>query len=104
MKKIYYIEITLNGYVIKKEPICDFVKDKDYLGELNFVLDGQETEFYNDIAGDYDDLDEFLKHGDNQYCNNYDNILDTKQNIYLEYWRTTSLGCYENKYVGLMVE
>ena len=43
MNKINYIEATMNGYVFKRIPICDYTrnKDKDYLEELIFELDGE---------------------------------------------------------------
>lgn len=103
MKKIYYIETTLNGYVIKKIEICDFKKGKDYCGLLDFERDGEEIEYYNDIAGSWDDIDQFLEYGIKHDCEEYEDILDTKDNIYLEYWYTNSLGYYDDRYIGLMV-
>lgn len=103
-KKIYYIETTLNGYIIEKTPICDYVKGKDYCGELFFKLDGEEIEYYNDIAGDLNDLDLFLSFGNNQDCEDYDDRLGTKSNVYLEYWKTLVLGYYDNKFIGIMVD
>jgi len=100
-KKIYYIETTLNGYITKKIEICDWVRNKDYMGKLKFEYDiyGEIVEYYEDIAGDYDDLDIFLSNADSTKCENYDDILGGKPNVYLEYWLTTVLGYYR----GLMI-
>jgi len=102
-KKIYYIETTLNGYITKKIEICDWVRNKDYMGELEFEYDGEMVEYYEVIAGDYDDLDIFLSNADSTRCENYDDVLGGKPNVYLEYWLTTVLGYYKNKYIGLMI-
>jgi hypothetical protein len=102
-KKIFYIETTLNGYVFKKIPICDYEVGKDYCGELNFELDGEEKEYYEDVAGDYDELDRFLKRGSNLDCKEYDNVIGTKPHVYLEYFYTTSMGWFDDRFVGIMI-
>jgi hypothetical protein len=97
MKKIFYIETTLNGYIIKKIPICDYNNKKDYCGELHFKLDGEEIEYYDEFAGDWEELDLFLRYGNNNHCVDYEDVLKTKSNIYLEYYKTISLGYYNDK-------
>lgn len=103
MKKIYYIETTLNGYITKKIEICDWNKSEDFDGEMNFNRDGEDLEYYNDISGDMNQLDEFLKRGSHN-VNGYEDELGTKENIYLEYWYTNVLGYYSDMYIGLMIE
>ena len=98
-KKIYYIETTLNGYITKKIEICDWVKNKDYMGKLKFEYYGDIVEYYEDIAGDYDDLDIFLSNADSTKCENYDDILGGKPNVYLENWLTIAYSFYR----GLMI-
>lgn len=104
MKKIYYIETTLNGYVIKKIQICEYKKHENYCGELRFKRGRYEIEYYDEIAGDWEDLDLFLECGNHNDCNDYEDVLGTKSNIYLEYYKTLSLGYYEDRYIGLMVK
>lgn len=104
MKKLYYIETTLNGYIIKETELCDWVSGKDYIEDLYFTRDGEEVDYYNDIAGDLDDLDNFLKYADSSKCDNYEDVLGGKPNVFLEYWLTTTLGYYDDRYIGLMIK
>lgn len=106
MKKIYYIETTLNGYIFKRIPICDFIPGKDYIGDLVFYDEecDEEINFYEDLAGDMDELDAFLKRGSHSDCEDYDNELGTKKNVYMEYWQTNVLGYFEDRFVGLQIE
>lgn len=103
-RKINYIETTMNGYVFKRVPICDYTrnKDKDYLEELIFELDGEEVDYYNDITGDMDLLDEFLAKGTNQ-IESYEHAIGEKSHIFLEGWRTLQLGDITNKFIGLEI-
>lgn len=39
------------------------IVDKDYTQDLVFKLNGEEIDYYNDIAGDFTELDLFLKRG-----------------------------------------
>lgn len=103
MKKVYYIETTLNGYITKEIEIADWSRHEDLIGEMNFNRDGEELEYYNDIAGDMDQLDEFLRHGIH-HVDGYEDELGTEENIYLEYWYTNLLGYYTDKYIGLMIK
>lgn len=103
MRKIKYIETTLNGYIIKKVEICDWDRTKDLTGMLTFEQDGEEVEYYNDIAGNMDELDEFLKTGSNN-IEGYDKAINTKENIYMEYWLTNTVGYYTDRYIGLIIE
>lgn len=105
-KKLYYIETTLNGYVIKKIPICEFIPRKDYCGELHFKDSEGEVEYYDKFSGSWDELDRFLKRGNHEDCKEYqeDNHLQTKSNVYLEYWYTDVLGYYRDRYIGITVE
>jgi len=102
---INYIETTLNGHIIKRVKIADFIKGKDYLCELKFNLDGKDLEYYDDIAGDWEDLELFLYRGNHSDCisYSYENHLNTKENVYLEYYITDSLGYYEDRYIGIEV-
>lgn len=106
MRKIYYIETTRNGKVFNKTEICDYVLGKDYIDDLLFTRDGEEVNYYEDVAGMMDDLDLFLKKGNHNHCEEYeeDNHLGTKKNVYLEYWYTDVLGYYEDRYIGLMIK
>ena len=103
-RKINYIETTMNGYVFKRVSICDYTrnKDKDYLEELIFELDGEEVDYYNDITGDMDLLDEFLAKGTNK-LDEYENAMGEKSHIFLEGWRTLQLGDIDNKFIGLEI-
>ena len=103
-KKIYYIETTLNGYVFKRIEICDWDKDLDYVDKLIFKLDDEEVNYYEDIAGDMDELDAFLRTANHGYCEDYDDVLGTKRNTYLEFWKTTILGYYDDRYIGLEIK
>jgi hypothetical protein len=105
-KSIYYIETTLNGYITKKIKITEWDKKKDYYGELTFNYENQDYEYYNDFSGDTDELDKFLKHGFHSACRKYqnENHLETKPNVYLEYWKTDSVGWYDDRYVGITIE
>lgn len=103
MKKVYYIETTLNGYLIKKIEISNYISNKDYVEELTFNRDGEDVDYYNDITGDWDDLDEFLKHGSNNQCENYDYNKGDKPHVYMEHWLTDTLGYYTDRYIGLMI-
>lgn len=102
-KKIYYIETTLNGYITKRVEIAEWSRKKDYSGELWFEHEGEEKEYYEDIAGMMDELDEFLRTGSN-VIDGYDNELGTKENVYLEYWYTSVLGYYDDRYIGIMID
>ena len=101
-KHVYDIETTINGYVLKKTKICKWESGKDFMDDLVFKRDGEEVDYYNDIAGDFDDLDNFLKYADNTKCENYEGI--DKPNAYLEYWLTDTLGYYPDRYIGLIIE
>ena len=101
-KKINYIETTMNGYVIKRVPICDYERGKDYIDDLVFVLDSEEVDYYNDITGDMDLLDEFLSRGTNQ-IEGYDGAIGEKQHIFLEGWLTLQLVYITNKFIGLEI-
>lgn len=101
-KKINYIETTMNGYVIKRVPICDYERGKDYIDDLVFVLDGEEVDYYNDITGDMDLLDEFLSKGTNK-IEGYNSAIEEKQYIFLEGWLTLQLGYIPNKFIGLEI-
>lgn len=103
-KNIYYIEVDLHGYLLTKIRICEFESGKDYIEDLVFDRDGEEIDYYGDIAGDYDDLDNFLKNGSIYDTKGEDNSLDnSKENIYLEMWLTDVVGYYNDRYIGLMV-
>lgn len=102
-KKINYIETTMNGYVIKRIKICNYEKGKDYIEDLIFQLDGEEVNYYDEIAGNMDLLDEFLAKGTNN-INNYESALGEQDNIFLEGWRTLQLGDIENKFIGLEIK
>jgi len=99
-KNIYYIETTTNGYIVKKIKICEWNKNEEYIDKLIFNRDDEEIDYYNDVAGNFDDLDLFLRNGNNTECEEHSDI---KSNIYLEYWLTDVLGYYQNIYIGLMI-
>lgn len=101
-KKINYIETTMNGYVIKRVPICDYEREKEYIDDLMFNLDGEEVDYYNDIAGDMDLLDEFLSKGTNQ-IKGYESAIGEKRHIFIEGWRTLQLGDITDKFIGLEI-
>lgn len=103
--KIYYIERLRNGFTFRRLPICEYVEGKDYVEELIFDKDGEEVDYYQDIAGNYDEVDLFLSKGTNKSCNEYDleDHLGTKSNVYLEYWYTDVLGYYDDRYIGLEI-
>lgn len=102
-EKIYYIETTLNGYIIKEIEIADWTTGIDYSDKLVFDLDGNEVDYYEEIAGMMNDIDIFLKTRSND-IDGYKNEIGIKSNYYLEYWLTNSLGYYDNKYVGLAIK
>ncbi len=115
---LYYIETTLNGYITKKCPILKNVSRGEiadlspYDENMYFRLDGQEVDInsasgdeidiseYSSIAGDFDELEAFLQFGKP----NVGEDFDCSHNTYLEFWRTESLGYYDDKYVGLKIE
>lgn len=103
MLKINYIETTLNGYVFVRIPICDYIPGKDYMGDLVFTREDEEVNYYEDISGDMDELDAFLKRGSHLDCEDYDDVLGTERNTYLEYWYTNRLGYYTDRYIGLEI-
>ena len=102
---INYIETTLNGYVVKRIKICRYSPDKDFLGKLRFKLDDEIVDYHEEIAGDYDEIDKFLEYGSHENIISYQDVnhLNTKENVYLEYWKTDTLGWFEDKYVGLEI-
>src|SRR5690554_6239743 len=102
---INYIETTLNGYIIKRIKICEYRPGKDYLFDLSFELGGEEVEYCEEFSGDLDELDAFLETGSNESIIAYQDVnhLNTKSNVYLEYWKTDSLGWFEDRYVGLEI-
>lgn len=104
--EINYIETTLNGYITKRIKLADYVKGKDYCGELFFEMDGEEWEYYNDVCGDFDILDEFLAKGSNVDIVEYqeENHLGTKENVLLEYYKTDMIGFYTDKYIGIEIK
>ena len=104
-KNINYIETTLNGYVIKRVKICEYEKDKDYYGELKFKLNGEEKDYHEDFCGDYSELDKFIENKSHYGLISYQDVnhLDTHENVYLEYWKTDSVGWYEDKYIGIEI-
>lgn len=104
MKKVYYIETTLNGYIIKQVEICEWESGKDFIEDLIFMRDEDEIDYYNDIAGNFDDLDIFLRYADSTRCEDYYDDLGVRSNIYLEYWLTNLTGYYEDRFIGLMIK
>lgn len=104
MKKVNYIETTLNGYVVKRVEICDYKLRADYFDKLIFDLDGEKVNFYEDIAGDLDSLDSFLRNGSTECIEDYDNAMGEAKNVYLEGWRTLILGYHTDKFVGLEIK
>ena len=97
--KIYYIETTLNGYIIKKTPICDWERNIDYIDKLIFIRDDEEINYYEEITGDMDELDDFLRRGKRS-----ENNKDDKSNVYMEHYLTDSVGYYIDRYIGLMIK
>lgn len=102
-KKINYIETTLNGYIIKRIEICKYEKGKDYMCDLNFNDDGVEIEYYDDICGDFDLLDEFLRKGTNE-IEGYEKAIDEKSNIFLDSWHTLTTGFCTDRFIGLEIK
>lgn len=102
---INYIETTLNGYITKRIKIAEYDSKKDYCGELHFKLDDKDVEYYEEFAGEWDDIDKFISNKSHYGLIGYqdNNHLHTKENVYLEYWKTDSLGWYDDKYVGLEI-
>lgn len=104
MKRIYYIEAALNGYIVKEIPICDWDPERDYTDRLVFEDNGRTVDYYDVIAGDTDDLDTFLKHASHLACADYEDTVGTKPNVYLEFWLTDNIGYYEDRYLGLIIK
>lgn len=104
-QNINYIETTLNGYIVKRIKIAEYDPKVDYIGELHFVNEGEDVEYYNDIAGDFDMLDKFLKDGSNTMILEYQDVnhLGTKENVLLEYWKTDTLGWFDDRYIGIEI-
>ena len=103
-KSVYYIETTRNGYIFKRVKICDWQKHLDFADELLFEIDGEKKNYYEHIAGDINELDYFLNNGDHNECKEYEDLLGTRPNIYLEYWLTTELGYYSDRFIGLEIK
>ena len=103
-RQIFYIETTLNGYVLKQIEICEWKRDYEFIEDLLFTRDGEKVDYYQDLAGDMDELDTFLKYANCNDCEDYENYINNEPNVYLEYWLTNSLGYYEERYIGLMIK
>ena len=110
MEKIYYIETTLNGYITKKIPICNYDKNKDYCCDLEFEKNNEKYEYYDEFSGDWEELDKFLKNGTTLGLENYqteqDKYFSTNKNIYLEFYNTFLTGYYydEGIITGIMIK
>ena len=109
-KKLYFIVTTLNGYVIEsiklanyEEESVDEIIDKLYsesftskkIGEFNYV---------DDVAGNVDDMESFIKYGNNRKCEELSNLnFSIKEHCYIE-THHTDIGYYPDFYVGLEVK
>ena len=102
-RKINYIETTLNGYIIKRIEICDYDSKTDYIDKLIFEDDGETINYYEDITGDHDLLDAFLKQGSNRNIG-YESVISEQPHIFLDSWQTLTLGYYEDVFVGLEIK
>lgn len=102
-QKINYIETTLNGYVTKRIPICDYHPSIDYIDKLIFEDDGVSINYYEDITGDHELLDNFLKEGSNKNIG-YESAVGERANFFLEGWLTLELGSNDNLFIGLAIE
>lgn len=109
-KKLYFIVTTLNGYVIERiklanyeEESVDEIIDKLYsenftskkIGEFNYV---------DDVAGNVDDMESFIKYRNSRKCKELSNLnFSIKERCYIE-THHTNIGYYPDFYVGLEVK
>lgn len=110
--KLSFIVTTLNGYVIERVEIGDYMKESSedileklyseeftskHIGEFNYI---------DDVAGDTDDVDLFVKNKSSKNCSfrededlpfdvDYRYLLETVHN---------KIGYYTDFYVGLEVK
>lgn len=110
--KLSFIVTTLNGYVVEKVEIGDYTKessneilDKLYSEEFTSKHIG-EFNYIDDVAGNTDDVDLFVKNKSSKNCSfrededlpfevDYCYLLETVHN---------KIGYYTDFYVGLEVK
>lgn len=101
--KIYYIEIDKDNNILEKIEICNWDNNIKHEEDLSFInIAGKEVNYYNEISGNPDDLNIFLKNKDSTKCVEYQ--THSNSNMYIEYWRNTLLGCHPDKFIGLLID
>lgn len=109
--KLNFIVTTLNGYVIERIQIGDYSKesaqeilDKLYEGEFTSKHIG-EFSYMDDVAGNWDDVELFVKNKNNQKCEyrNEKLAFDVSDRFYFETFHT-EIGYYPDFYVGLEIK
>jgi hypothetical protein len=106
-KKLYFIVTTLNGYVIERIKLADYEKESvdeiiDKLYSENFTSKNiGEFNYVDDVAGNVDDMESFIKYRNNRKCEDISNLnFSIKESYYIE-THHTDIGYYPNFYVGL---
>lgn len=110
--KLYYIETTLNGYVFYKYEIKsyeDYKEGKIDLEDLIYghmtIVDsfGNEENYPDDCAGNLEELETFIEKTSSKNLKDFqeDNHLNVRPDTYIEYYRTDSVGWYDDRYIGL---
>jgi hypothetical protein len=109
-KKLYFIVTTLNGYVIERINLANYEEESvdeiiDKLYSENFTSKNiGEFNYVDDVAGNVDDLESFIKCRNNRKCEDISNLnFSIKEHCYIE-THHTDIGYYPNFYVGLEVK
>lgn len=97
----------LNGYVIERIKLADYEKESvdeiiDKLYSENFTSKNiGEFNYVDDVAGNVDDMESFIKYRNNRKCEDISNLnFSIKESYYIE-THHTDIGYYPNFYVGL---
>lgn len=101
---------TLNGYIIGRTKLIELTNDTTVDNVLDTLFTEQfytpKLEYFNyadDLMGDSDDLELFLKNGTNKVCQDTQ-YHRFKDNYLIEYVSTELTGYFEDFYVGLEIE